>query len=236
MRGGAERGERRGILAGACPVFARADACRSRFCLLFAVSCRAGVHARRRGWRRRTGSRRAKSPALPCDVHGVTEPGGGSPPHLCVGADACIGPPAGLADGWRLCVAARSRRFCRAGVHARRLGPCGSARVPGRCQHRPLRMWGKVLPGLAGYLRRKPAMHPSVCALRRIHLPCKGRCRPRRRRGAAPCRANILPGGAQIFPAGVNARRGSLRRQTGLRRAKSPALPFPVPPPVCRVL
>ena len=32
------------------------------------------------------------------------------------------GPPAGLADGRRLCVAAHSRRLCRAGVFARRLG------------------------------------------------------------------------------------------------------------------
>ena len=47
--------------------------------------------------------------------------GRGAPP-LCAGADACIGPPAGLAVGWCLCVATRSRPQCRAGVHARRLG------------------------------------------------------------------------------------------------------------------
>ena len=37
-------------------------------------------------------------------------------------------------------------------------------------------------------------------------LPCKGRCRRRRRRGAAPCPANILPG-----------RRGAADRRTPLR-------------------
>ena len=54
-------------------------------------------------------------------------------------------------------------------------GPCGRARFPGRCQHRPLRTRGKVLPGFTGYFRRQPAMHPSVCALRRSHLPLQGR-------------------------------------------------------------
>ena len=39
---------------------------------------------------------------------------------LCVGADACIGPPAGLTKGWRLCVAARPRPQHRAhGRHNR---------------------------------------------------------------------------------------------------------------------
>ena len=36
-------------------------------------------------------------------------------------------------------------------------------------------MLGKGLPGFAGYLHRQAAMHPSVCALRRIHLPLQGR-------------------------------------------------------------
>ena len=35
-------------------------------------------------------------------------------------------------------------------------------------------MRGKALPGVAGYLWRKAAMHPSVCALRRIHRPVCG--------------------------------------------------------------
>ena len=41
---------------------------------------------------------------------------------LCVGADVYIGPPTGLAVGWRLRVSARLRPQCRAGVFARRLG------------------------------------------------------------------------------------------------------------------
>ena len=39
----------------------------------------------------------------------------------------------------------------------------------------PYETQGGVLPGFAGYFRRKVAMHPSVCALRRIHLPLQGR-------------------------------------------------------------
>ncbi len=83
---------------------------------------------------------------------------------------------------------------------------------------------GKALPDPAGYFRRQPAMHPSVCAFRRIQLPlqgslsvcrplksllCKGRCRRRRRRGAAPDPANILPG-RRILPAAIHpAKRGA---------------------------
>ena len=55
------------------------------------------------------------------------------------------------------------------------LGVCGIAGFAGRCKHRALRMQGKALPGFAGYLWGKAAMHPSVCALRRIHLPLQGR-------------------------------------------------------------
>ena len=44
----------------------------------------------------------------------------------------------------------------------------------GRCKHRPLRMWGRFLASFAGYLRRRAAMHPSGCALRRIHRPVCG--------------------------------------------------------------
>ena len=61
-------------------------------------------------------------------------------------------PPAGMAEGWRLCVVARSRPQCRAGVHARR-EVCGG----------PEGYWqGRVPP-------------PSVCAFRRSHLPLQGR-------------------------------------------------------------
>ena len=43
-------------------------------------------------------------------------------PSPCTGADASIGPPAGLAEGWRLCIATHSRPQCRAGDLASRLG------------------------------------------------------------------------------------------------------------------
>ena len=55
-----------------------------------------------------------------------------------------------------------------------RRGVCGSAGFPGRCKHRPLRRRGRALPGFAGYPWGKAAMHPSVCALRRIHRPVCG--------------------------------------------------------------
>ena len=90
---------------------------------------------------------------------------------LCVEADACIGPLAGLAEGWRLSVAARLRVPCRAGDFARRLGFAASQGFRDDAKHRPLRTRGKVLPDFTGYFRRHPAMHPSVCALRRRHLP-----------------------------------------------------------------
>ena len=92
---------------------------------------------------------------------------------LCVEADACIGPLAGLAEGWRLSVAARLRVPCRASDFARR-GALRHRGFPGRCKHRPLRNRDKVLPGFAEYFRRHPAMHPSVCALRRRHRPVCG--------------------------------------------------------------
>ena len=92
-------------------------------------------------------------------------------------------------------IAARSRPQCRAGVFARRFEACGTAGFPGRCKHCrpqaafrsakyevpalsaeivPCETQGKALPGFAGHLRRKAAMHPSVCAGRRLHHPLKG--------------------------------------------------------------
>ena len=160
---------------GACPVFAQADACRSRFCLPFAVYCRAGVYGRRRGWRRQTGSRRAKSPALHC----ARGRAAAQERRQHVRADGGLVRESPPAQGSAAC---RSRFlfpfavYCRAGVHARHVAlrrrkatwddagivHCGEAGQGG-------------VPVFAGYLRRKPAMHPSVCALRRIRLPLLGR-------------------------------------------------------------
>ena len=64
----------------------------------------------------------------------------------------------------------------------------------------------------AGYLQNRVVMHPSVIAgampapligeplggCRLQSLPCKGRCRRRRRRGAAPCHAFTFTG--QQYP------------------------------------
>ena len=92
--------------------------------------------------------------------------------------------------------AARSRPQCRAGDFARR-GALRRRRVfrddastaarrrrfgaqSTKCRllarrSSPTDAGGEVLPGFAGYFRRKAAMHPFVCALRRIHLPLQGR-------------------------------------------------------------
>ena len=66
--------------------------------------------------------------------------------NACVGADACIGPPTGLAGGCLFRVISRSRPQCRAGVFARRLGSAASqglrddaSIVPYGCRARPCR-------------------------------------------------------------------------------------------------
>ena len=79
---------------------------------------------------RRKPPRRAKSPALQCKANGRHNRGrqawrvddSRGVPSPCVGADARIGPPSGLAADCRFRAAARSRPQCRAGVHARREG------------------------------------------------------------------------------------------------------------------
>ena len=67
----------------------------------------------------------------------------------------------------------------------------------GRCKHRPLRMQGKVLPNFAGYPRREPAMHPSVCALRRIQLPLQGSLPKRRSPAKPPLQGEVPPQAAE---------------------------------------
>ena len=124
----------------------------------------------------------------------------------CVGADVYIGPPTGLAVGWRLRVSARLRPQCRAGDFARRLGGAISQGLRDDASIVPYETQGKVLPGFAGYLRRKAAMHPSVCALRRIHRPvCGARIARRALKHACALRpSNLLrlafstAGGAQL--------------------------------------
>ena len=105
--------------------------------------------------------------------------------------------------------AARPRPQRRAHDFARRLGFAASQGFRDDASIVPYGCGGKVLPGFAGYLWGKAAVHPSVCALRRIHLPLQGRLwgdrHPEgspvrgavgasRLRGAVPCLANILPG------------------------------------------
>ena len=127
--------------------------------------------------------RRRRRGAAPCPAN--TLPGCCALPaaaHSCVGADACIGPPSGVEDGGRLWFAAPFRPQCRAGDLARR----GALR-----HHRALR--GKALPNLAGYFRRKPAMHPSVCAFRRIRLPLAGE--PSGLQTGGPCKLPAAPRG-----------------------------------------
>ena len=105
-------------------------------------------------------------------------------------------------------------------------------------------MRGKALPGFAGYFHRQAAMHPSVCALRRIHLPLQGRlwgtaaykASPARGGGIASAMAEgcgALPceypsGLVQGPPAGVNAR----PTMQG-KRVAEPGTAGGVPAPLC---
>ena len=62
-------------------------------------------------------------------------------------------------------------------------------RVSGTMQaSSPTKHGARALPGFAGYLRRKAAMHPSVCAFRRIHLPLQGRLCKRFPPKRLPCK------------------------------------------------
>ena len=62
-------------------------------------------------------------------------------------------------------------------------------RVSGTMQaSSPTKHGARALPGFAGYLRRKAAMHPSVCAFRRIHLPLQGRLCKRLPPKRLPCK------------------------------------------------
>ena len=91
---------------------------------------------------------------------------------------------------WRTTAASASPPACGCFV-GRAISPAAepgaAARFAGRCQHRPLRIRGKRLPDLAGYLHRQPAT-PPVCAFRRIHLPLQGRLCKRLPPKRLPCK------------------------------------------------
>ena len=112
---------------------------------------------------------------------------------LCVGADACIGPPAGLAEGWRLSVAAHSRPQCRAGVFARRLGFAASqgfrddaSIVPYGC--------GRQGPARLCRIFPPPPGNAPLCLRLAAHLPSGLRCPHRTARAEARlCSATAAP-------------------------------------------
>ena len=150
---------------------------------------------------------------------------------LCVGADACIGPPVGLAESGRVSVAARSRLQCRAGDLARRMGACAAAGLPGRCKHRPLRMRGRgpaggcrIFPSQSGNapLRLRLAAHPppltgeALGELPPERLPCKGSCRRQPTEGCRTLPCQCPSGSPQTSPAGVNARPTMLWQTGGI--------------------
>ena len=147
------------------------------------------------------------------------------------------------------------------------IGPqvCAIARPTGRCKHCrpqaafrsakhevpalsaeivPYEAQGRVLPGFAGYLRRKAAMHPSVCALRRITglryphhtahaeaclhsataAPAPSRC-IRRRRRSTPQPLAGEPFQVAVAHKASPARGGAAAGGGGVRRLALP-LPF----------
>ena len=130
-------------------------------------------------------------------------------------ADDRIGPPRGLVVGCRLCAVSRSRPQCRAGVFARRLGFAAAQGFRDDASIVPYEAQGKPLPRVTGYLWGKAAMHPSVCAFRRIHLPlqgrlwgscrserlpCKGSCRRQPTEGCGAWPRQYPSGSPQTFP------------------------------------
>ena len=170
--------------------------CRFRVAARSRPPCRAGVHARREGLAASRGFR----------------------------ADGSIVPPPSMAIDCRFRVASRSRPQCRAGVHARREGLAVSQGFRDDASIVPYEARGKALPGFAGYLRRKAAMHPSVCAFRRIHLPLQGRLCKRLPPKRLPCKGSCrrqptegcrtLPG---KYPSGLPQTSQVLRHYRALR-------------------
>ena len=129
-------------------------------------------------------------------------------------------------------IAARSRPQCRAGVFARRFEACGTAGFPGRCKHCrpqaafrsakyevpalsaeivPCETQGKALPGFAGHLRRKAAMH-------RLLSPA-AQCQP-----LGKCRDPAAP---VLRPAPVMIIVATLGQVNAEREAGPPVLPAP---------
>ena len=129
----------------------------------------------------------------------------------------CIASPPNLAANCRLPVAARSRPQCRAGVHARR----SALASPHRAAQRQISP-AQEHPPASG--------RPPLPAANHQGLPCKGRCRRRRRRGAAPRPANTLPARRTRSPATYLHRArcfASPRRQTSRQTVAYPSVPVP---------
>ena len=148
----------------------------------------------------------------------------------CVGADACIGPSAGLADNCRFRITARLRVPCRAGDFARRgalrhrrvcgtmqassptdagQGPAGVCRIPvGQSGNAPLRPRCGHLP-LQGRLCKR--FSPK-------RLPCKGSCRRQPTEGCCALSCQYLSG-----PCGIAGFAGRCKHR--LLRTRGRALP-----------
>ena len=87
---------------------------------------------------------------------------------------SALPPVPGRNVGWAFTPAAKALRHRRTS---------GTMQASSPTKHR-----ARALPGFAGYFRRKAAMHPSVCALRRIHLPLQGRLCKRLPPKRLPCK------------------------------------------------
>ena len=127
--------------------------------------------------------------------------------------------------------------YCRAGVHARRgalrhrkVSGTMPASSPADTGQGPAGLY-RIFPPQSGNapLRLRLAAHPPPLAgealggLPPIKPPLQGEVSPQATEGCGTLPCQYPSGVAQISPAGVHARRGSWRRQTGSRRAKSPA-------------
>ena len=164
--------------------------------------------------------------------------------NACAGADACIGPPTGLAGGCLFRVITRSRPQCRAGVFARRLGSAASqglrddaSIVPYGCRARPCRVLQDTCgtrppagvnarPTMQGKQAAEPGGRQAAACSRPLATPAQGpmlaSARRRAWRGAASSALSPVPGrnvGRAFSPAAWGLRH---RRVCGTMRASSP--------------
>ena len=111
-----------------------------------------------------------------------------------VGADACIGPPTGLAGGCLFRVISRSRPQCRAGVFARRLGFAASQGLRDDASIVPYGRGARPCQGLQDTCGAKRQCTPPSAPCGASTSPCRGGFGGLPPYKASPVRGGIAPG------------------------------------------